>query len=188
MINQLNQEATDALIRKSSSLVKSLITGSDNQSSLYHDLIRMHPLCGFIKELNTFDSQFWIGDGTVLWPEIADVRSKIQSFNDNIDIDLSTLPEGGTSSGTVTTPVSGSIVYRAGISTITTVGPITIEFMVGGALAPMPSTDYYLNCWLVTSNGTKQGNLGVITKTTNGFTASDVLSPGSVHYEAILLT
>lgn len=185
MINMLNQEATEVLIRRGAALVKASISGSDAYSALYEPMLRLHPLCGYMRELYDDGSAFWLGDTVVTWAQINDIRAKIQSFNDNIDIDLAGLPTGGTPETQVTP--STNIVYRAGIVN-SLPGVVTVQFMIDGVLAPMPNTDYILHVWNAASNGAMQMNVGTITKTVNGFTANDVLSPGQLNYEAILLT
>ena len=88
MLNELNQEASDVLIRKSALFVRAMEQGADDLNRLRTDLMNLHCLCGFISELYLLDGKYYIGNRETTTNEISKVRSMIQYYNTNDNIDI----------------------------------------------------------------------------------------------------
>lgn len=88
MLNSLNQEACDVLTRRSAVFVRAMEQGSDNLNSIHTDLMNLHCLCGFVSELNLYGGSYYVGNRVVALNEISKIRSMIQYYNTNNDIDI----------------------------------------------------------------------------------------------------
>lgn len=93
------------------------------------------------------------------------------------DTDLSSIgslsPEPATPATTITSLI------RTGSKAVTT-GANSVTFS-----SPLPSANYTVTAWVI-GTGESQYDLGTVTKSAGGFTVSDIIINGTLHYQAII--
>lgn len=113
----------------------------------------------------------------------------------NIDLPPAIIPDAG-DGGSDGTGGSGdsTIIYetvnpewRIGIVPVL-VGENGVTFYKEGVPSPLPDANYVVEMYVIANDGTMQRNLVIGVKAAWGFTVTDILRAGNLHYQAIPIT
>jgi hypothetical protein len=161
-VAQLQIEAVGVLINFGNKTLYSGALGKSNYQHLNKDRMRLNYLYGAI---NNVPTQI----------EVLQAIEVIRHYQCGAT-DLSSI--GASPSPTPPSPTPNSYM-RVGKKTVT-IGATSVTFT-----SPLPSDDYTVTAWVIGA-GESQYDLGTLTLSANGFTASDISINGTLHYQAIM--
>ena len=178
-IDSLKDEARQIMLEYGNGVVYAGAFGQKKYAKLHNENMRVHYLYGLINNI-VQDTDFYIGDGVVTDDYVLESIEKLRHYKGvgrNIDL---------TDVGTITeeiAPVVPDPAYdyiRTGAEAVVA-GQNVITFS-----SALNSALYVLDCWVMTSDGDRQSNLGISAQVAGGFTVDDVIDTGTLYYTAIM--